>query len=159
MEKQREIIITENGVYEKINDNGRLVIPHSRKNEMQNKSETTVDGIGRVQLAKRILQRMKITSGDKLEIYPSGKNIILKKLKVRKNESRETKIIIDDKYEVKVQISNLDFDTNHKTTTVDEIGRILIWSEIRKRVGIVENDKLKVCIKDDMIILIPKRKK
>lgn len=159
MEKQKEIIIIGNEVYKKINNNGRLVIPHSKKNKIQNESETTVDGIGRVQLAKSIMQRMKIKSGDKLEIYPSGKNIILKKLNILKSASRESTMIIDDKYEIKVQISNLDFDTNHKTTTVDEFGRVLIWSEIRKKVDIVEKDKLKVCIKDDMIILIPKKNK
>ena len=158
MEKQKEIIITENGVYEKINDNGRIVIPHSQKKEIKNEKETTLDGIGRIQLSKNILQRMKIKNGDKLEVYASGKNVILKKLKIRKKETRENTMIIDDKYEIKVQISNLDFNTNHKTTTVDELGRILIWSEIRKKVNIIENDTLKVCVKDNMIILIPKRK-
>jgi AbrB family looped-hinge helix DNA binding protein len=158
MEKQKEIIITENGVYEKINDNGRIVIPHSQKKEIKNEKETTLDGIGRIQLSKNILQRMKIKNGDKLEVYASGKNVILKKLKIRKTETRENTMIIDDKYEIKVQISNLDFNTNHKTTTVDELGRILIWSEIRKKVNIIENDTLKVCVKDNMIILIPKRK-
>ena len=159
MNKQREIIITENGVYEKINDNGRWVIPHSKKNENKNEYETTVDGIGRIQLAKIIMKKMEIKAEDKLAVYPSGRNIILKKLKVSKSASRENKIIIDNKYEIRLQINNLDFNTDHKITTVDEIGRVLIWSDIRKKVGIIEKDKLKVCTKEDMIILIPKRNK
>ena len=45
--------------------------------------------------------------------------------------------------------------------TVDEIVNVLIWCDIRKKVGIIEKDKLKVCTKeeDNMIILIPKRRK
>jgi len=65
---------------------------------------------------------------------------------------------IDNKYEVKIEINNVDFSTKHKITTVDELSRILIWHEIREELGIIESDTLKVCVKDNMIILIPKRK-
>ena len=33
MEKQKEIIITERGVYKKVNDNGRIIIPHHKRAE------------------------------------------------------------------------------------------------------------------------------
>ncbi len=161
MEKTKKIIIIDNEVYEKVSDNGRLVIPHSKKSEYKNEKEVIVDGIGRIQLAKAIMDKMGIKAGDKLEEYQSGKNIILKKLEPSKSATRETSTIIDNKYEVKVQINTLDFNTNHKIMTVDEIGNVLIWCDIRKKVGIIEKDKLKVCIKeeDNMIILIPKRRK
>ena len=147
MEKTKKIIIIDNEVYEKVSDNGRLVIPHSKKSEYKNEKEVIVDGIGRIQLAKAIMDKMGIKAGDKLEEYQSA--------------TRETSTIIDNKYEVKVQINTLDFNTNHKIMTVDEIGNVLIWCDIRKKVGIIEKDKLKVCIKeeDNMIILIPKRRK
>ena len=155
MEKTKKIIIIDNEVYEKVSDNGRLVIPHSKKSEYKNEKEVIVDGIGRIQLAKAIMDKMGIKE------YQSGKNIILKKLEPSKSATRETSTIIDNKYEVKVQINTLDFNTNHKIMTVDEIGNVLIWCDIRKKVGIIEKDKLKVCIKeeDNMIILIPKRRK
>ena len=45
--------------------------------------------------------------------------------------------------------------------TLDELGRVLIWYDIRKSVGIIENDTLKVCPKEseDMIIFSTKKKK
>ena len=138
MEKQKEIIITERGVYKKVNDNGRIIIPHHKRAENKNENEVVVDGLGRIQLARKILGKLGIRSGDKLGIYISGRNIILKKMNPKVIESKTTKM--------------------HKITTVDELSRILIWHEIREELGIIESDTLKVCVKDNMIILIPKRK-
>ena len=101
---------------------------------------------------------MNIKYADKLEIYESGRNIILKKANIKRDASRKTKIYVDNEYEIKIEISNIKFNTNHKITTVDEVGRILIWREIREKLGILENDKLKVYIKNNIIILIPKRR-
>lgn len=39
MEKQKEIIITERGVYKKVNDNGRIIIPHHKRAENKNENE------------------------------------------------------------------------------------------------------------------------
>jgi len=158
MKNEREIIITENGVYQKIRGNDRFVISNSEKNEVKNENETVVDKLGRIQLAKSIRKRMKLKDGEKLDIYRSGRSIILKKLIFTKSLSRETQMIIDNKYEVKVQLYNLDFDSikNHQITTIDEFGNVLVWNEIRKELGIIENSKLKISIKDDMIILTKK---
>ncbi len=155
MKKEREIIITENGVYQKLRGNDRFVISNSEKNEVKNENETVVDKLGRIQLAKSIRKRMNLTDGEKLDIYRSGRSIILKKLIFSKSLSRETQMIIDNKYEVKVQLYNLTFDSikNHQITTIDEFGNVLVWNEIRKELGIRENSKLKISIKDDMIIL------
>ncbi len=152
-----KVIVIGKDVYEKVNnDNGVWVIPHSKKSINKNETETSVDGIGRIQLAQSIMKKMNIKSGDKLEVYASGRNVILKKIIPKKSISRETSMIVDNKYEVKMQINNLDFDTKHKITTVDELGRILIMNEIREKVGFIEKDKLKVCAKEDVIILIKK---
>ena len=173
MEKTREIIMIGNEVYGKVNkdkiivigkdvyekannDNGVWIIPNMKKNQNKNETETSVDGIGRVQLAKSVMKKIGIKSGDKLEEYVSGRNIVLKKLTPKKDISRETSMIVDNRYEVKMQISNLDFNTKHRITTVDEFGNVLIWNEIREDVGIIEKDKLKVCVKEDAIILIKK---
>lgn len=158
MEKQKEIIITERGVYKKVNDNGRIIIPHHKRAENKNENEVVVDGLGRIQLARKILGKLGIRSGDKLGIYISGRNIILKKMNPKVIESKTTKMYINNKYEVKIEINSVDFSTKHKITTVDELSRILIWHEIREELGIIESDTLKVCVKDNMIILIPKRK-
>lgn len=153
-----KIIVIGKDVYEKVNSNGKWVIPNTKKNNVQHENEVILDGIGRVQLAQSIMKKMNIKAGYKLDVYASGRNIIIKKLKVKKSATRETKMIIENKYEIKVQINNIDFSNNHNITTIDEFGNVLIWNEIRKKVGIVENDKLKVCIKEDMIILIPNKK-
>ena len=68
MEKQKEIIITERGVYKKVNDNGRIIIPHHKRAENKNENEVVVDGLGRIQLARKILVKLGIRSGDKLGI-------------------------------------------------------------------------------------------
>lgn len=158
MEKQSEIIITERGVYKKINDNGKIIIPHHKRTKIKNENEVVVDGLGRVQLARNMLDKLGISSGNKLEIYISGRNIILKKVNPEISASKETKMYIDNKYEIKIEINSVDLNTKHKITTVDELSRILIWNEIREELGIIEKDILKACVKDDMIILIPKKK-
>lgn len=157
MEKTREIVVIGKNVYEKVNNNnGVWVIPNQNRNQNKKEDETFVDEIGRIQLSQNIMQKINIKSGNKLEVYRSGKNIVLKKLTPKRDISKETSMIIDNKYEVKIQISNLDFNTKHKITTVDEFGKVLIWADIRKETGIMEKDKLKVCVKDDIIILIKK---
>ncbi len=173
MEKTREIIMIGNEVYGKVNkdkiivigkdvyekmnnDNGVWVIPHSKKRMIQNESETVVDELGRVQLEKSVMKKIGIKFGDKLEEYVSGRNIVLKKITPKKDISRETSMIVDNKYEVKMQISNIDFNTKYRITTVDEFGNVLIWNEIKEDVGIIEKDELKVCVKEDAIILIKK---
>lgn len=161
MKNTKKIIIVDNEVYEKVNNNERWVIPNSKKSVSKNEKEVTLDGIGRIQLAKSIMDKMGFKAGDKIEEYQSGRNIIIKKLNPSKSTTRETSTIIDNKYEIKVQINTLDFNTNHKIMTLDELGRVLIWYDIRKSVGIIENDTLKVCPKEseDMIILVPKKRK
>ena len=154
--KKNGIIAMRKGVYRKIKDNSK--ISNHKKSEVKNENNVIVDELGRIQLERKILNKMGIKPKDKLEIYVSDRNVILNKTKSEITQSRKTKIYIVNKYEIKIEISKVDFNTNHKMTTVDELGRMLILYEVREQLGIIENDKLKVYIKDDMIILTPKKK-
>lgn len=156
MKEKKEIIIIGNAAYERLP--GTWVIPHPQKNETRNENETVVDGLRRIKLSESIMKRINIKTGYKLDVYLSGKNIILKKLKAGKSASSGNKMIIDNKYEVKLEINTLDFGNYHKITTVDEQGNVLIGHEILEKAGILEKDILRICIKDDMIILIKKEK-
>ena len=43
---------------------------------------------------------------------------------------------------------------NHYLRVIDELGRIVIPLELRKELEIKEKEKLKICVKDNLIILI-----
>lgn len=156
MKETKEIIIIGDAAYQRLP--GTWVIPHSEKNKVRNENETVIDSLRRIQLSESIMKKMNMKTGDKLDVYLSGKNIILKKLKAEKSSSEVNTMIIDNKYEVKVEINSLDFGNCHKIVTVDERGKVLIGHDILKKAGFVENDILRMCIKDNMLILIQKEK-
>lgn len=122
----------------KVNELGQIVIP----------------------IAKRKV--LEIKAGDKLEIYRSGKNIILKKVKVviHKDIIEKAKTIINGQIEIDITIKKIKTDIdrnckkNHYVRTIDELGRVIIPLELREELDIMENDEMKVCIKENMIILI-----
>lgn len=105
---------------------------------------------------------LEIRAGDKLEIYRSGKNIILKKVNVviHKDIIEKAKTIINGQIEIDITIKKIKTDIdrnykkNHYVRTIDELGRIIIPLELREELDIMEDDEIKVCIKDNMIILI-----
>lgn len=123
---------------QKVNELGQIVIP----------------------IAKRKV--LEIKAGDKLEIYRSGKNIILKKVKVviHKDIIEKAKTIINGQIEIDITIKKIKTDIdrnckkNHYVRTIDELGRVIIPLELREELDIMENDEMKVCIKENMIILI-----
>lgn len=156
MKETKEIIIIGNAAYQRLP--GTWVIPHPQKNKIRNENETVIDSLRRIQLSESIMKKMNMKTGDKLDVYLSGKNIILKKLKAEKSSSEVNTMIIDDKYEVKVEIIALDFGNCHKISTIDEKGNVLIGRDILRKAGFVENDILRMCIKDNMLILIKKEK-
>lgn len=156
MKETQEVIIIGNAAYGRLP--GTWVIPHVKKNNIRNENETVIDSLRRIQLSASIMRKMKIKTGDKVDVYLSGKNIILKKLTPEKSSSKVNTMVIDNKYEVKVEINALDFGNCHKIATVDERGNILIGHDILEKVGLVEKDILRICIKDDMLILIKKEK-
>ena len=128
-----------------------------RKNEIR-----TISELGQIVIPLANRKELKINAGDKLEIYRSGNNIILKKIKVdiRKDIIEKVKAIINNEIELDIKVkrikTNIDksYNKDHSLRTIDELGRVIIPIELRKELNIMENDKMKICIKDNMIILI-----
>ncbi len=128
-----------------------------RKNEIR-----TISELGQIVIPLVKRKELKINAGDKLEIYRSGNNIILKKIKVdiRKDIIETVKAIINNEIELDIKVKRIktntdkSYDKDHSVRTIDELGRVIIPIELRKELNIMENDKMKICIKDNMIILI-----
>lgn len=121
-----------------------------------------VDDLGRITIPVTKRKELEISTGDKLEVYKSGKNIILKKVdvKISKDTIQIVRAIINGELEIDIEVKNLktrfdkNYNKNHELKVIDELGRILIPRELREELNINRNDKMKICIKDNMIILI-----
>ena len=121
-----------------------------------------VDDLGRITNPATKRKELKISTGDKLEVYKSGKNIILKKVdvKITKDTIQIVRAIINGELEIDIEVKNLktrfdkNYNKNHELKVIDELGRILIPRELREELNINRNNKVKICIKDNMIILI-----
>ena len=133
------------------------------KIKIQKKDEIRkIGALGEIVVPPTKRKELKINTGDKLEIYRSGKNIVLKKVNVeiRKEVIETINTIINSELELDIKIktikTNIDkkYNKNHDLRTIDELGRVFIPRELRKELNISENDKIKICVKDDMIILI-----
>ena len=128
------------------------------KLKIQSKEEIReVDGLGRVVIPLTKRKQLMINTGDKLEIYKSGRNIILKKAKVQKDLLEDANIILNSELEITIQIKKIKtnvYKNNHSLRAIDELGRLVIPIGLRKELNINEHDRIKICIKDDMIILI-----
>lgn len=121
---------------------------------------TKVDELGRIKIPRKTLNILNIQTGDKLYIYRSGINIMLEKsnYKVEKEKVFEQKTIIENGIEYCIEISRIKnsilSDKKGLLRAVDELGRCVIPIEIRKELHISENNILKICIKDNKLILI-----
>ena len=121
-----------------------------------------VDDLGRITIPVTKRKELEISTGDKLEVYKSGKNIILKKVdvKISKDTIQIVRAIINGELEIDIEVKNLktrfdkNYNKNHELKVIDELGRILIPRELREELNINRNDKMIICIKDNMIILI-----
>ena len=121
-----------------------------------------VDDLGRITIPATKRKELKISTRDKLEVYKSGKNIILKKVdvKITKDTIQIVRAIINGELEIDIEVKNLktrfdkNYNKNHELKVIDELGRILIPRELREELNINRNNKVKICIKDNMIILI-----
>lgn len=139
----------------------------STKKQKRKEELVKIDGLGRVYISSEKREKLQIKTGDKLEVYKSGRNIILKKTHIRteRNTIQEMNIIIDQKTEINIKINDLRCDmgeyenSKHKIRVIDELGRILIPIEERQALNIKENDEFKPYLKDDMIILIKKERR
>lgn len=139
----------------------------SIKEQKNNKNFVKIDGLGRISIPSDIRKKLQLKTGNKLEVYRSGRNIILKKInmKIEKNTIQELNITIDQRTEISIEINNLicnkekNTNSKYKLRTIDELGRIIIPIEERQELNIMENDEFKLYIKEDMIILIKKERK
>lgn len=139
----------------------------SIKEQKNNKDFVSIDGLGRISIPSNIRKQLQIETGNKLDVYRSGRNIILKKInmKIEKITLQQLNITIDQITEISIKINDLilnkakDTNSKHKIRTIDELGKIIIPIEERQELNIMENDKFKLYIKEDMIILIKKERK
>lgn len=116
-----------------------------------------IDELGRIVVPIEMRNYLEIKTGDKIDIFKSGKNIILKK---SKNIEKQLKhITIDKGIEVDIQITYLknNSTSNCYTRSINELGMVVIPLELRKNLDINEKAKMRMCIKDDYIILIKER--
>ena len=112
-----------------------------RKNEIR-----TISELGQIVIPLVKRKELKINAGDKLEIYRSGNNIILKKIKVdiRKDIIEKVKAIINNEIELDIKVkrikTNIDksYNKDHSLRTIDEFGRVIIPIELRKELNIME---------------------
>lgn len=132
-----------------------------QKDEMQ-----IIDELGRLRVSLEKRKKLQINTGDKLEVYRSGRNIIVKKTNIRteKEKIQEIHMLINQNVEINIQVNNLICNlgkyenSKHIIRTIDELGNIPIPIGIREELSIILGDKFKVCIKDDMIIFIKKER-
>ena len=130
----------------------------------QTKFIIKMDELGRIHIPIQIRKELNIQEREKLYIYRSGINIILEKsnYKVEREKVFEEKQMINNEMEIHIEISKIKNsimeDEERKLRTVDELGNCVIPIEMRKELEIKENNDFKICIKDNKIILIKKRK-
>ena len=128
------------------------------------KFNSKMDELGRIHIPIQIRKELNIQEREKLYIYRSGINIILEKsnYKVEREKVFEEKQMINNEMEIHIEISKIKNsimeDEKRKLRTVDELGNCVIPIEMRKELEIKENNDFKICIKDNKIILIKKRK-
>lgn len=126
--------------------------------------ERKIDELGRFVIPFTTRERLQIHENDYLEICESGKNITLKKVENHLGEKliNNFKIELDNKIEVNIDIKpitrKIPGSTNRKATVraVDQLGRIIIPKELRDKLKIRDKETMRICEKDNMIILIKK---
>ena len=70
-----------------------------------------VDDLGRITIPVTKRKELEISTGDKLEVYKSGKNIILKKVdvKISKDTIQIVRAIINGELEIDIEVKHLPF--------------------------------------------------
>lgn len=104
-------------------------LKEKKRNDIQ-----VIDGLGRIRIPFEVRKKLQLHTREKLEICKSGKNIILRKRVHSKTGNHSYK--------------------NNILRVIDEFGKLVLPIEIRKEQNFQENDQVKVCVKDDYIILI-----
>lgn len=99
----------------------------------------TVDEIGRIVIPVDKRKLLKINVGEKLAIYESGQNIIIEK--IESSNIKNIQVLLDTDIQLDIHISKINKQNNNKliyTRTIDELGRIIIPTEIRTNKKIKE---------------------
>ena len=121
-----------------------------------------IDELGRIVIPLTIRQKLNLHENDYLEICKSGKNITLNKIEKyqQKEHLNNFNITLNNEIQINIDISKLNNNiptaTKGIVRTIDQLGRIIIPMQLRKDLGIKEKDSIKICYKDNMIILIKK---
>lgn len=124
-----------------------------------------IDELGRIHIPIQVRNKLNLHERDKLYIYKSGTNIILEKSNIKNEKEKiiEEKKIISNDTEVYIKISKISNciseNNKGKLRVIDELGNCVIPIEVRKELHIIESDMLKICVKDNKIILIKNCKK
>lgn len=130
--------------------------------KFSNTNERKIDELGRIVLPVELRKLLQIEENDYLEICKSGKNITLKKIEknIQKDQLQNIKITLNSEIEINIDVNRINCNIqrsnslNNSVKAVDELGRITIPIELRKKLNIFEKDTMKICVKGNMIILI-----
>lgn len=130
--------------------------------EVNETNERKIDELVRIVIPLTIRQKLNLHENDYLEICKSGKNITLNKIEKyqQKEHLNNFNITLNNEIQINIDISKLNNNiptaTKGIVRTIDQLGRIIIPMQLRKDLGIKEKDSIKICYKDNMIILIKK---
>lgn len=88
-----------------------------------------LDGLGRIVVPIELRRTLKWNEADRIEIWVEGKHVALK------NNADQKELVgsVDRK--------------------LDELGRVVIPKEVRKRLGIIEGDAIEIFVDGDMLLL------
>ena len=101
------------------------------------------------------------TTYNKAEIKFTWERLFSKIEKYQQKEHLNNfNITLNNEIQINIDISKLNNNiptaTKGIVRTIDQLGRIIIPMQLRKDLGIKEKDSIKICYKDNMIILIKK---
>lgn len=135
--------------------------------KISNTIKRKIDELGRIVIPIEIREFLQVKENDYLEICRSGKNIILRKseVNIKEDNKQDIKISLGNDIEISIKVNgnNRSIQKNVKTRKklniydirpIDVIGRIQIPKWLRDELHIYEKDTMKICVKDNMIILI-----
>lgn len=116
-----------------------------------------IDELGRIVIPIEIRNYLGIRLEDKIDILKSGRNIILRKSTNTKKHIRHINVEKGNEVDIQVAYYKDNGKQNSYIKSINKLGMLAIPLELRKNLDIKEKDSLKICVKDDYIILIKER--